>query len=55
MQMKYMAIFYLYSKNIKEFPRMDCFSLSKDCGTQMSEQRTERLRPSVSLGTLFKT
>lgn len=55
MQVKYMATFYLYSKNIKEFPGMDCFSLRKDCGAQMSEQRTERPRPSVSLGTLFKT
>lgn len=29
--MKCMATFYIYSKNIKEFPGMDCFSLSKDC------------------------
>lgn len=50
MQMKYMTKFHIYSKNIKEFPRIDCFSLSKDC-----EQRTEQPRPAVSLGTLFKT
>lgn len=42
MQVKYMTKFHIYSKNIKEFPRMDYFSLSNDC-EQRSNVRSSRV------------